>query len=119
MAIFEVESWLVAEGKEQEYNTEMRRWLNWVREHRELFPEWKSVRYFEKFVAGSESNRHLVMWEYENLAAYEAYKARRRTTRGRMPGTSWGFTHHKGVFSHNMMGMGSSGKGYTTRLWIE
>ena len=45
MAVFEVESWLVAEGKDKEHEEEMRRWLKWVNEHRELFPSgfWESV----------------------------------------------------------------------------
>ena len=77
MAVFEVESWLVKEGKEEEHDLELRRWLQWVNDHRELFEEWKSVRYFTKHVAGDDSNRHLIMWEYDSLADYEAYKKRR------------------------------------------
>lgn len=37
MAVFEVETWLVAEDKDKEHDEEMRRWLQWVNEHRELF----------------------------------------------------------------------------------
>lgn len=77
MAVFEMESWFVAEGKEKEHEKEMRRWLEWVTEHRELFSEWKSVRYFVKTVAGEESGRHFVIWEYDSLADFEAYKKRR------------------------------------------
>ena len=61
MSVFEVESWIVAEGKETEHDEALRRWLKWVKDHRELFPEWKSVRYFEKLAAGSDANRHLIM----------------------------------------------------------
>ena len=82
MAVFEVESWKVAEGKQEEHDEAMRRWLRWVNEHRELFREWKSVRYFVKEIAGESSGRHFVVWEYESLAAFEAYKARR----GGLPG---------------------------------
>src|SRR5882724_5461864 len=77
MAVFEMESWVVAEGKQKEHDEWMRRWLKWVRAHRELFKEWKSVRYFVKHVAGNESGRHFILWEYDSLAAYEAYKQRR------------------------------------------
>ena len=66
---------------EEEPKRWMRRWLRWVNEHPELFPEWKSVRYFVKTVAGEESERHLVIWEYDSLTDHEAYK-RRRALRG-------------------------------------
>ena len=67
MAVFEMESWLVKDGKDKEHAKAMRQWFKWVGEHRELFKEWKSVRYFEKTVAGEESGRHLILWEYESL----------------------------------------------------
>jgi len=82
MPVFEVESWRVAEGKEEEHGEAMRRWLRWVNDHRELFPEWRSVRYFVKTIAGEESERHLIIWEYDSLAAFEAYKARRGDYQG-------------------------------------
>ena len=78
MAVFEAESWYVAEGKDKEHEREMRRWLTFVNEHRDLFKEWKSVRYFVKTIAGEESGRHFVVWEYDSLADYEAYKKRRK-----------------------------------------
>ena len=34
MAIFEVESWTVREGKEEEHKAAMRQWFEWVRSHR-------------------------------------------------------------------------------------
>ncbi len=105
MAVFEVESWLIKEGKEKEHDTEMRRWLKWVNDHRELFKEWKSVRYFAKHIAGDDSNRHLVMWEYENLAAYEAYKARRADYPGPYEEYKENDPYYKGVFMHDRMGL--------------
>ena len=86
MPIFEIESWLVVEGKEQEHEQAMRQWLQWVKDHRELFQEWKSVRYFVKYVAGNESGRHVVMWEYESLTAFEQYKQKKSELRGPVRG---------------------------------
>ena len=103
MAIFEVESWLIAEGKDEEHDIEMRRWLTWVKDHRDLFPEWKSVRYFEKHVAGPESGRHLVMWEYESMAAFEAYKARRKDYEGPYKEYKLNDPYYKGLFIHHLM----------------
>jgi hypothetical protein len=49
MAVFEVESWHVQQGKEEAQAEAMRQWLQWVSDHRDLFEEWKSVRYFVKY----------------------------------------------------------------------
>ena len=118
MAVFEVESWLVAAGKEQEHAAEMRRWFSWVRAHRELFPEWKSVRYFEKHAAGSESGRHLLMWEYDSLAAYETYKARRKDYAGPYAEYKENDPYYKGVFNHDTMAL-EFWKDMQRDLWIE
>ena len=32
------------------------------------------MRYFEKYIAGEETDRHFIVWEYESLADFEAYK---------------------------------------------
>jgi hypothetical protein len=118
MAVFEVESWLVAEGKDHEHEVEMRRWLSWVKEHPDLFPEWKSVRYFAKHVAGDDSGRHLVMWEYESLAAYEAYKARRKDYEGPYKEYKENDPYYKGVFIHSRMRM-EFWRDRERDLWIE
>jgi hypothetical protein len=118
MAVFEVESWVVEEGKDAEHDVELRRWLGWVKAHRDLFPEWKSVRYFEKHIAGDESGRHLVIWEYESLAAYEAYKARRKNYEGPYAEYKKNDPYYKGVFVHNRMGL-EFWKDRQRDLWIE
>ena len=82
MAIFESESWLIAEGKHKEHDEEMHRWFKWVNEHQELFPEWKSVRYFEKHAAGDDSGRRMMIWEYDSFTDYEKYKTRRKDYEG-------------------------------------
>ncbi len=118
MAVFEVESWLVAEGKDKEHDVEMHRWLSWVKEHRDLFQEWKSVRYFVKHIAGEDSGRHLVMWEYESLADYEAYKTRRKDYEGPYKEYKENDPYYKGVFIHSRMGI-EFWKDKERNLWIE
>jgi hypothetical protein len=118
MAIFEVESWLVVEGKEKEHGEAMRQWLSWVRAHRDLFKEWKSVRYFTKYVSGSESGRHLVMWEYESLADFEAYKKRRADYEGPYAEYKENDPYYKGVFIHDRMTM-EFWQDLERDLWIE
>jgi hypothetical protein len=118
MAVFEVESWIVADGKEAEHTEALRRWLSWVKAHRDLFPEWKSVRYFEKLAAGAEANRHLIMWEYESLAKYEAYKARRKDYTGPYAEYKKNDPYHEGVFLHSTMGL-EFWKDVERDLWVE
>ena len=118
MAVFEVESWVVAEGKEAEHDVEMRRWLNWVKTHRQLFPEWKSLRYFVKHVAGTDSGRHVVMWEYDSLQAYETYKARRKDYTGPYAEYKLNDPYYKGVFNHGTMGL-EFWKDMQRDLWID
>lgn len=118
MAVFEMESWLVAEGKEKEHEVEMRRWLTFVKEHRELFQEWKSVRYFSKSVAGDDSGRHMVLWEYDSLTAFEAYKKKRANYEGPYAEYKENDPYYKGVFIHSGMGM-EVWRDVERDLWIE
>ena len=103
MAVFEVESWKIKEGKEKEHKEYMRDWLHWVGQHRELFKEWLSVRYFVKTFAGDESERHFIVWEYDSLAAFEAYKARRGEYKGEYAEYKKHDPYYKGVFDHHSM----------------
>ena len=118
MAVFEVESWHVQQGKEKEQEEAMRQWLQWVDDHRELFKEWKSVRYFVKTVAGEESNRHFMMWEYDSLADYEAYKKRRADYKGPYEEYKKNDPYYMDVFDHNTMKV-EFWKDMNRDLWIE
>lgn len=118
MAVFEVESWHIAEGKEKEHQKAMRGWLKWVNEHRELFPEWKTVRYFIKDIAGEESGRHFIIWEYESLAAYEAYKKRRADYKGPYAEYKKNDPYYMNVFIHSSMKV-EVWKDMERDLWIE
>ncbi len=103
MSIFEVESWQVAEGKSEAHEKAMREWLKWVNEHRELFPEWKSVRYFSKYIAGDETGRHFIVWEYESLASFETYKQRRANYQGPYAEYKKVDPYYMDVFIHSTM----------------
>jgi hypothetical protein len=108
MAIFEVESWYVKQGKEKEHDEAMRQWLKWVGEHRELFEEWKSVRYFTKYITGEGSGRNFVVWEYDSLAAFEAYKKKRGDYSGPYAEYKKNDPYYKDVFIH---------AGMTVEVW--
>ena len=118
MAVYEMESWYVAEGKEKEHKEAMRIWLEWVIEHRELFKEWKSVRYFVKYIAGEESDRHFVIWEYDSLADFETYKKRRANYKGPYAEYKKVDPYYMGVFKHGGMRV-EIWKDVDRDLWIE
>jgi hypothetical protein len=118
MAVFEMESWHVAENKEKEHKEALRTWLKWVNEHRELFKEWKSVRYFVKYIAGEESDRHFIIWEYDSLADFEAYKKRRADYKGPYAEYKKADPYYQGVFDHSGMKI-EIWKDIERDLWIE
>jgi len=103
MAIFEVESWKVKPGREKEHKEAIHNWMVWVKDHRELFPEWKSLQYIEKFIAGEETERHVMIWEYESLADFEVYKARRKDYEGPYKEYKTVDPYHMDVFDHTSM----------------
>ena len=118
MAIFEMESWLVAEGKEEDHTAAMRDWLQWIKVHRGLFKEWKSVRYFAKNIAGEETERHFVIWEYDSLSDFEAYKKRRANYEGPYAEYKKHDPYYKGVFVHTGMKV-EIWKDMERDLWIQ
>ncbi len=118
MSIFEMESWYVKEGMEEKHDTAMRNWLQWVNDHQELFVEWKSVRYFVKTIAGEESERHFIIWEYDSLAAFEQYKARRKDYTGPYEEYKKVDPYYMGVFDHNNMKV-EVWKDIDRDLWLE
>ena len=113
-----MESWYIAEGKEKEHKDAMRVWFIWINDHRELFKEWKSVRYFTKYIAGEESERHFIIWEYESLADFEAYKERRKDYEGPYAEYKKVDPYHKNVFNHSGMKV-EVWKDLERDLWIE
>jgi hypothetical protein len=118
MAIFEMESWYVAEGKEKEHKEAMRGWFTFINKHRELFKEWKSVRYFVKTIAGDESDRHFIIWEYNSLADFENYKQRRADYKGPYAEYKKVDPYHMGVFNHSGMKI-EVWKDLDRDLWVE
>lgn len=118
MNIFEVETWKVKPGREKQHEKALGNWLKWVKEHKELFPEWKSLRYYTKYVAGEETERHVMIWEYESLADFEAYKERRKDYQGAYADYKKVDPYYMDVFEHTSMKV-EIWKPLERNLWIE
>ncbi|MFQ5721693.1 MAG: hypothetical protein ACE5GI_04310 [Candidatus Aminicenantales bacterium] len=96
----------------------MRNWLQWVNDHRQLFKEWKSVRYFVKTIAGEESERHFIIWEYKSLSDFEAYKKRRNGYQGPYKEYKKYDPYYMDVFIYSSMKV-EIWKDPDRELWIE
>ena len=118
MTIYEVESWKIKPGREKEHEEALRKWMTWVKQHKELFPEWKSLRYITKYIAGEETERHVMIWEYNSLAAFETYKARRKDYEGPYEEYKKVDPYHMDVFDHTSMKV-EIWKPQEQDLWIE
>ena len=118
MSVYEMESWYVAKGMHEEHKVAMRNWLKWINAHGDLFKEWKSVRYFVKSIAGEESDRHFVIWEYDSLSDFETYKKRRADYKGPYAAYKKVDPFYMGVFEHTGMKV-EIWKDLDRDFWIE
>jgi len=118
MPVFEVETWRVKPGKEKDHEQALQTWMKWVGAHRELFPEWKSLRYFVKYIAAEDTDRHIMVWEYDSLAAFEEYKERRGEYGGPYAEYKKVDPYHMDLFDHTSMSV-EVWKDQDRDLWIE
>ena len=85
MSFFEIETWKVKEGCQADHDDIIRRWFAYVQSHHdEMFPEWKSARYFCQVSrnTGEPTERYVMMFEYYTHEGFLAYKERRRDWSG-------------------------------------
>ena len=85
MSFFEVETWTVQEGCQADHDVMIRRWFAYLRAHHdEMFPEWKSARYFRQVdrATGEPTGRYVMLFEYHSHEGFLAYKERRKDWSG-------------------------------------
>ncbi len=84
MSIVEVETWLIADGNQEQHDEMIRTWVAFLKEHPDLFEGWKSVRYYRQvgIPGGEATGRYIMMFEYESMEARNAYKERRKDWSG-------------------------------------
>ena len=80
MSFFEVETWRPQSGKQAQHDAMIRRWFAFVREHGELFPEWRSAQYFREVQRNEDqgTGRYVMAFEFDSYEGHQAYKARRK-----------------------------------------
>jgi hypothetical protein len=85
MSFFEVETWKPKPGHQDEHHEMIRRWFSFVSEHHdELFPEWRSARYYRHVdrQTGEPTGRYVMVFEYCSHEGFVAYKERRQDWAG-------------------------------------
>jgi len=85
MSFFEVETWKVRKGCQADHDDMIRRWFAYLRAHHdEMFPEWKSARYFRQVDrrTGEPDGRYVIVFEYYTHEGFLAYKERRKDWSG-------------------------------------
>lgn len=85
-SIFDYETWQLRDDVDQaDHDKMIRTWFNFVRDHQEeLFPEWRSARYFREVDPESDepTGRFIMLFEYESAEARRRYKERRKDYAG-------------------------------------
>ncbi len=85
MSFFKVETWVPKAGYQDQHDEMIRRWFAFLETHQqELFPEWKSARYFQDVdrQTGQPTGRYVMIFEYVSHEGFLAYKERRKDWSG-------------------------------------
>ncbi len=84
MSFIEYEYWRVKPQYMEQHHDMIRRWFDFLTAHQaELFPEWKSMRYYRQVNReGEPTGVYIMLFEYHSLAAHHAYKERRKNWDG-------------------------------------
>jgi hypothetical protein len=84
MSFVEFETWKIKPGYQNEHDDMIRQWFNFVLIHqKELFPEWKSIRYFRQVDReGNPVGTYVMLFEFHTREGHHAYKARRKDWSG-------------------------------------
>ena len=83
-SFIEFETWRIKPEFQDQHDDMIRRWFNFVKEHQmELFPEWKSIRYFhETDRDGNATGMYIMLFEFHSRDGHHAYKERRKDWSG-------------------------------------
>ncbi|MEM3731369.1 MAG: hypothetical protein QW667_05090 [Candidatus Bathyarchaeia archaeon] len=73
MAVFEIETWLVREGKLKEQESIMKNIFEYGKRHPEISKYVKSLRFFRQGIGGKPVGRFVLITEFESLADMEKF----------------------------------------------
>jgi hypothetical protein len=84
VSFVEFETWRIKPGFQAEHDDMIRQWFNFLITHQqELFPEWKSIRYYRQVDReGNPTGTYVILFEFHSREAHHAYKERRKDWSG-------------------------------------
>jgi hypothetical protein len=84
MSFIEYETWRIKPEFKQQHDDMIRRWFDFLTQHQaELFPEWRSMRYYRQVSSeGLPTGTYIMLFEFHSREAHHAYKARRKDWSG-------------------------------------
>ena len=83
-SFIEFETWRIKPEFQEQHDDMIRQWATFVATHqKELFPEWKSIRYYHQVDRdGAATGIYIMLFEYHSLEGHHAYKERRKDWSG-------------------------------------
>ena len=84
MSFIEFETWRIKPGHQEDHDDMIRRWFEFVvTRQQELFPEWKSIRYYRQVTRdGEPTGTYVILFEFHSREGHHAYKERRKDWSG-------------------------------------
>jgi hypothetical protein len=84
MSFIEYETWRIKPEFKQQHDEMIRRWFDFLTQHQaELFPEWRSMRYYRQLSSdGQPTGTYIMLFEFHSREAHHAYKVRRKDWSG-------------------------------------
>jgi hypothetical protein len=84
MSFVEYETWRIKPGYQDQHDDMIRQWFRFVVAHQqELFPEWKSIRYYRQVERdGKPTGTYVILFEFHSREGHHAYKERRKDWSG-------------------------------------
>jgi hypothetical protein len=83
-SFIEFETWRIKPEYQQKHDDMIRKWFDFVAGHQqELFPEWKSIRYYQQTDRDANpTGTYIMLFEFHSMADHHAYKERRKDWSG-------------------------------------
>ena len=70
MTIYRIETYVIKPEKHNEYRAIMKKWLEYIKKHKQKCRELKSWKLFSRLI-GDQIGGYVEMWELDSLADYE------------------------------------------------
>jgi len=83
-SFIEFETWRIKPEYKEQHDDMIREWFDFVKDHQqELFPEWKSIRYYQETDRDANpTGVYIMLFEFHTMEGHHVYKERRKDWSG-------------------------------------